>query len=201
MATTPPCSALARWQAQYPNPAASAEQNAESRADEERRLAPFAGLDALDREQVKALVGWKFQSMAHRRARALSGITPERWERQHGEAGAARIIRAALAAPGDDQPLMILAARNGIYGFGPAMGSVILAACRPQQFTIADTRSLRSLRALGLMSAGPKWFRLRDWERYLEVCRELAQSCRMSLREVDQALWVAAGDAALPDIR
>lgn len=199
MATTPPCDALAKWQAQYPNPTASAADNAARRAEEERRLAQFAGLDALGREQAEALIGWKFQSMPHRKARALSGVTSERWRGQHGKAGAAEIIREALGAPGDHQPLLILSARSGIYGFGPAMGSVILAACRPGKFTIADTRALKSLRALGLMPAGPKSFRLKDWDTYLEVCRCLARSCHMSLREIDQALWVAADDPALPD--
>jgi hypothetical protein len=38
-----------------------------------------------------------------------------------------------------------------------------------------------------------------DWRQYLEVCRELAKSCRMTLRDVDRALWVAGADAALPN--
>jgi len=38
----------------------------------------LAGLAALDRYQIAELVGWKFQGMAHRKALALRGISPER---------------------------------------------------------------------------------------------------------------------------
>ncbi len=194
---TAACAQLAAWRAQYPHPAATAEHNAAVRADEGKWLARFAGVEALDREQVIELIGWKFRSMPHRKARALSGVSSERWRGRPPVAGAADVIRSALAAAGDYRPLLILSARTGIFGFGPAMGSVILAACHPQEFTIADTRALKSLRALGLMPAGPRSFRLKDWEPYLSVCRSLARSCQMSLREVNQALWVAADDPVL----
>src|SRR5207237_396566 len=80
VATTGLCSELMAWSTQYPAPSASAEQNYAARMDEDAFLARFDGLAELDRDQVTELVGWKFQGMAHRKALALRGITPERWE-------------------------------------------------------------------------------------------------------------------------
>ena len=54
-------------------------------------------------EQVIELVDWKFQSMAHRRALAMRGISPERWE---GQGGVADLIRRALADRDDEGALM-----------------------------------------------------------------------------------------------
>lgn len=188
MLDTSICDRLRAWSERYPDPLAPAEWNAAVRAEEDERLGRFAGVDALDSNQVTELIGWKFQSMPHRRALALRGICPARWD---GPDGAAELIRKALAESDDDKAL---AAVCGIYRFGPAMSSVILAACRPSRFTVADSRALKSVRALGRMPAGPLTFRQGDWLSYLHACRGLADLCAFSLREVDRALWVAAND-------
>jgi hypothetical protein len=176
-------------------PSAPAEQNEAARTDEDTFLARFAGLASLDREQAAELIGWKFGSMAHRKALALRGISPERWEDHDGVPGAAAIIRGALASSDDHQALAAMAGgAGGIHRFGPAMSSVILAACQPHRFTVADSRALTTLRRLGLMPPGPAAFRLDDWLPYLSACRTLARTCGLSLREVDRALWVGAAD-------
>jgi hypothetical protein len=155
-------------------------------------------LDALTPEQVGELIDWKFQSMPHRRALARRGITPERWESASGQTGAGDVIRWALASRDDFESLAVMARQvGGIYRFGPAMGSVVLAACQPAVFTIADTRALYSLRALGLLEAGPPYFYLDNWLPYLVACRGLAERCDLSLRQVDRALWIAAEDPGL----
>jgi hypothetical protein len=187
MSPTDICGRLSSWCELYPDPSAPAERNAAARAAEDEELSRFAGLDELDRDQAAALIDWKFQSMAHRKALAMRGITPERWG---GRDGAADLIRRALAEPDDDGALATVC---GIYRFGPAMGSVVLAVCRPGRFTIADSRALAALRGLGQMPVGPQDFRQRDWVPYLDACRSLARLCGLSLREVDRALWVAAG--------
>jgi hypothetical protein len=105
--------------------------------------------------------------------------------------GAAELIRKAVANSDDGKALSTVC---GIYRFGPAMSSVILAACRPGRFTVADSRALKALRALGRMPAGPRTFRQADWLPHLNVCRGLADVCGLSLWELDRALWVAAGD-------
>lgn len=191
MSATGICARLRIWCGLYPDPRAPAEQNAAAQANEDQRLGLFAGLEALDRDQVAQLIEWKFQSMAHRRALAMRGISPERW---NGQDGAAELIRKALATTDD---YTALATACGIYRFGPAMSSVVLAACRPTRFTVADSRALKALRELGRMPGGPPVFQLRDWLPYLDACRTLSHQCGMSLREVDRALWVAANDLNL----
>ena len=182
------CTRLAGWCAHYPNPKAAPDENTAARAAEDRWLARFAGLDALTLAQTKELIGWKFQSMPHRRARALEGVAPERWK---GRGGARDLIRRALASDDDVGALDLIAGPGGIFRFGPAMGSALLAACRPEGFTVADANALLALRTFGLVRPGPVTFRLKDWPGYLVECRKLAATCRMSLRDVDRALWVA----------
>ncbi len=191
MGVTGICARLRAWGELYPDPSAPAGQNAAARANEDGRLAKFAGLDALDRDQVIQLIGWKFQSMAHRKALAMRGISPQRWA---GPGGAAELIRHALADNDDGNALATVCR---IHRFGPAMSSVVLAACRPERFTVADSRALKTLRALGRMQAGSPDFRQGDWLPYLNACRSLAMLCGLSLREVDRALWVAANDLGL----
>jgi hypothetical protein len=192
------CAKIPAWQERYPDPAA-AERNAESRAAEDRWLARFDGADALDRGQVQEMIDWKFATMPHRRAQAMKGIAPDRWDGRDGAPGAAGLIRQALATPDDYEALALTAASGGgIHRFGPAMGSVLLAACRPGRFTVADSRALAALRHLGLMPPGGPSFQLRDWLPYLDACRGLASRCGASLRAVDRALWIAAVEAGLP---
>jgi hypothetical protein len=118
MSATDICGRLRDWCDLYPNPLALTEENVAARADEDERLGRFAGLDALDREQVIELISWKFQSMAHRKALALRGVSLERWG---GQDGAAVLIRRALAESADDKALATVC---GIYRFGPAMSTM-----------------------------------------------------------------------------
>jgi hypothetical protein len=192
------CAQLIDWYEQYPSPSAPADQNAAARGDEDTFLARFSGLAALDRSQVAALIGWKFQSMPHRKTLAMRGISPERWDGHDGAAGAADLIRKALASTDDHEALATMAnGAGGIHRFGPAMSSVVLAACRPQRFTIADSRALKTLRKLDRMPPGPPGFQLGDWLPYLNACRVLAGQCGLSLRQVDRALWIGTSDPAL----
>jgi hypothetical protein len=195
VSTTDVCGQLIAWCEQYPSSSAPVGENAAARADEDRFLARFAGLAALNPGQVAELVGWKFQSMPHRKALAMRGISPERWDGRDSAPGAGGLIRMALAASDDYQALATMASgADGIYRFGPAMSSVVLAACRPGRFTIADSRALTTLRRLGRMPPGPPGFRLGDWVPYLSACRILAGQCDLSLRQVDRALWIGASD-------
>lgn len=196
------CDQLMVWSRQYPVPSAPAGQNEAARAAEDKFLARFAGLGSLDRDQVAELVGWKFQGMAHRKALAMRGISPQRWDGRGGGPGAAALIGKALAASDDYEALATMASStDGIYRFGPAMSSVVLAACRPGAFTVADSRALATLRGLGLMPPGPAVFRLGDWLPYLSACRMLARQCSLTMRQVDRALWIGAVGQSLPGTR
>ena len=90
---------LIAW-CELPSPSAPAGENVAACADEDRFLDRFAGLAALDRGQAAELVGWKFQSMPHRKVLAVRGISHERWDGRDGAPGAAGLIRTALAACG-----------------------------------------------------------------------------------------------------
>jgi len=143
------CGKLRAWHDQYPDPSGQADQNAAARAAEDERLSRFAGLQVLDRNQVAELVRWKFQSMPHREALAMKGISPQRWHARDGAPGVADLIRIALATDDDYDALATMAARgSGIDHFGPAMSSVVLAACRPTRYTIADSRAAHALRTI-----------------------------------------------------
>lgn len=72
----------------------------------------------------------------HRRALAMREVSPEHWE---GQDGAADLIRHALTTGDDNRALAMVC---GIHRFGSAMSSVVLAACRPERFTVADSRAL-----------------------------------------------------------
>ena len=74
----------------------------------------------------------------------------------------------------------------------------MLAACRPDKFTVADSRALKTLRGLGLLPPGQPQFRLGDWLPHLDVCRMLVGQCGLSLRQVDQALWIGASNPLFP---
>jgi hypothetical protein len=191
MSATDICIRLRTWCSQYPDPRATAERSGTAGTSEDQRLGLFAGLDAVDRDHVVKLIQWKVQSMAHRKTLAMRGISSER---RDGQDGGAELVRKALAATDDYVALTTVC---GIYRFGPAMSSAVLAACRPSRFTVADSRALKALRGLGRLPGGPRVFRLGDWLPYLDACRTLSHLCDMSLREVDRALWVAADDPGL----
>src|SRR5262245_42902698 len=148
MASAPLRKQIAAWRDRFPNPSAAPDANAAARLADDAQLARFAGLDSLTLPQVKELIGWKFGSMAHRRARALDGLADVGW---NGPTGARATIRRALAAEDDFEALNLIAGPDGIHRFGPAMGSTILAACRPERFTVADTNALAALRLLERM--------------------------------------------------
>ena len=158
----------------------------------------YAPVHGLLQHHMPAVLAWSAR-MPHRRARALAGLAAARWKGGQNS-GAEAVIRRALATENDYEALVLISAPGaGVHGFRPAMGSVVLAVCRPARFTVADSRALKALRVLDLMPLGPPSFRMQDWQPYLEACRELANSCDMRLRDVDRALWGAAADSGLPN--
>src|SRR6266571_6999333 len=78
------CGKLRAWHDQYPDPSGQADQNAAARAAEDERRSRCAGMHVLGRDQVAELVRWKFQSMPHREALAMKGISPQRWHARDG---------------------------------------------------------------------------------------------------------------------
>lgn len=157
-------------------------------ADDEP-LAAFSGWDSFDREAMDVVVAWKFNNMAHRRANARRGLAKEPDERIED------LTRRAFACNDDLGALLIV---DVLRGVGPALGSSILMASDPERYTVIDTRSLKSIRALELL--GPGWTDAseHDWLDYLRACRQLSQTTGEPLRRVDQALFSAEGGTELP---
>jgi hypothetical protein len=185
---------IRQWRRRYPYPKDWVDNraNKQCRRSESDWLAQFEGADILKRREVAALIEWKFGNQANRREQALGGIaSPAAWGH------ARRRIKKALATSNPTAALdFLLGEQGGISGWGPAMSSVVLAACRPGTYTVADQRALRTLDALNLYRprAEGEFVRL-DWVPYLLACRRLARICGLSLRAIDQALCAAADEA------
>lgn len=86
---------------------------------------------------------------------------------------------------------------RGIPNWQTAMASVVLAACRPKLYTVAESRALRTMMVLeGRPQAAivsTRQFPRSRWEGYIAVCRELATELDVRLRDVDRAFWASAG--------
>lgn len=185
---------LRQWRRRYPFPFAWVDDrtNRSSRRSEDEWLAQFDGVDALRRREVRAIVEWRFANQSDRMAKAFAAVeSPSTWGH------ARRCIKRALADPNASSALdHLIGERQGVPGWDPPVASALLAACRPKRYAVADERSLRSLKALGLYPAPTTSEFLReDWWPYLTRCRQLARDTGLSLRSVEQALWAAADHA------
>ena len=185
---------LRRWRRRYPFPFEWVDDrtNRSSRKSESAWLEQFAGAAVLRRREVRAIVEWRFASQPDRMAKAFAAVeTPGTWGH------ARRCIKKALADHNASSALdRLLGERDGVPGWDPPVASALLATCRPDRYVVADERSLRTLRALGLYPFPPASEFLRDdWWPYLSRCRQLARDVGMSLRGVEQALWAAADHA------
>ena len=185
---------IRQWRKRYPYPVEWVDDraNKQCRRSEAKWLAQLDGAVTLRRREIVALIEWRFSHQANRREQALGGATGA------AESGhAKRCIKKALATSNPVTALdCLLGERGGIPGWGPVMASVVLAACRPNTYAVADYRALRTLRALDLCSpCAEDEFVRADWQPYLRTCWKLASLCGLSLREVHQALWAAADEA------
>lgn len=155
-------------------------------------MTQFEGASTLKRREVLALIEWTGGHHRDLRHRAVQGLTePAQWGH------ARRRIKKALSTPNPVGALdFVLEECGGIEGWGPYVGSLVLAACSPRDYAIADPRSLVTLEALRLYTpsvAGD--FSRSDWWPYLHLCRRWARECSLTPRQVSQALSVAAAEA------
>jgi sarcosine oxidase delta subunit len=168
-----------------------AQARAALRESEDTWLAPFKGKQSLTRDEVGELINWKWQSYPAKRSKSRNGVDAD-WAHAEG------CIRRALAATADGVAVDELRWRKeGIPNWETAMASVILAACRPDRYTVVDTFAHRTLMLLDGASRQQidrqDWFQRGYWEHHLETCRELTAALGVSLRDLDRAFWVSNG--------
>jgi uncharacterized protein YjiS (DUF1127 family) len=183
-----------QWRTRYPYPVPWVDRpaNKQCRRSENQWLAQFDGVAVLRRRDVLALALWKLGGDGARHEAGVAGISgPAEWGH------ARRCIKRALAAPNPNQALdHLVGATGGVPGWGPEMASVVLAACRPATYVVADARCLRSLHALALLEPSvEEGFSREKWWPYLRTCRHLAELSGVSLRDVGRALWAGADGA------
>jgi len=185
---------IRQWRRRYPHPVDWIDNraNKQCRRSEAAWLAHYEGADALKRRDVAALIDWKAGGQPDLKDALMGGITGPA-----ASGHARRCIRKALATASPMLALdFLLEDRAGIPGWGPAMASAVLCACRPDAYAAGDPRRLRSLAALDLCRPCAEGEFLReDWLPYLRACRRLSEVCGVSLRGVAQALWAGADHA------
>jgi hypothetical protein len=104
-------------------------------------------------------------------------------------------VARALGCRDDLGALTILTVLNGVSA---RVASGILAALRPERFTVMDRWAWASLRSHGLLSGFDDWSWGAVWLPYLRECRRVSNRTGLPLREVDRALWAARGRTQLP---
>lgn len=91
------------------------------------------------------------------------------------------ITRAALTSANERTRIEVLTLLDGVQW---PTASVILHFFHRDQYPIVDFRALWSL-SLDV----PKPYTFAFWLMYVDCCRDLAKQAKLSMREVDQALW------------
>lgn len=124
----------------------------------------------LDRNHLIELGKWKSP-------RALKQYKDE----INSDERAKEITSFALASKDEFVRIMSLQILKGV-SWGVA--SVILHFAYPDEYTILDFRAVWSL---GLQE--PKQYTFKYWMNYLALVRRVAKDCKVSLREMDKALW------------
>jgi hypothetical protein len=111
----------------------------------------------------------------------------------------AEVVTAVREALATKDAAAALDRLTSLKGVGERVGSAILAAFRPDLYTVMDQRAWKSLTAHGLLTelTGRSW--RQSWMPYLAECRRLVARLNVdSLRTLDRALYKAQGDVSIP---
>jgi hypothetical protein len=138
----------------------------DERVDEIAPRARAAGF--LTRDDFLTLCEWKSP-----RARPRFEANPEEFVRA--------VTGVALTTPCERLRVEALTLLDGVSW---PTASVILHFCHPDPYPVLDVRALWSL---GIEGPVPYDFAL--WSAYTATCRALARRARVSMRDVDRALW------------
>jgi hypothetical protein len=97
------------------------------------------------------------------------------------------VIEALRIAGSVEHDRTAVAVLCGLRGIGVPMASAILTAINRKRFTVIDWRALKSL------NVKKSWLTIDDYLDYLTYCRKRAKQHRVSLRDLDRALWIMGG--------
>jgi len=101
------------------------------------------------------------------------------------------VTQVSLSTKNEKLKIEILTLLNGVQ---IRMASAILLFCFPEQYTVMDYRAWDSLKALNKIN-GEIGDTFECWQKYNEICREIAKQNGVSLRKLDKALWQFQGGA------
>lgn len=99
------------------------------------------------------------------------------------------VTQVSLSTKNEKLKIEILTLLNGVQ---IRMASAILFFCFPEQYTVMDYRAWDSLKALDKIN-GEIGDTFECWQKYNEICREIAKQNGVSLRKLDKALWQYQG--------
>jgi hypothetical protein len=122
---------------------------------------------------LEEIIDWK---SPRPKRRIMTGNTPD------------EISEALRVATTTTQVRTAVGILFGLNGVDVAMASAILTTIHPDRYTVIDWRALN---ALGVEKS---WLTVDDYLEYLEFCKAKAAELEISLRDLDQALWVLGGD-------
>lgn len=121
-----------------------------------------------------AIVIWKRNASKTKIARGLSGTRIR------------SIVRSIYDEKDPEKKLEILLK---IKYIGIAIASAVLTVLYPNKFTVVDYRVLNSLKRLSVKIKGKPMQDRDDYLAYVDICKKEAKKRRLSLRNLDRALW------------
>ena len=92
------------------------------------------------------------------------------------------VTQTALTTNNEQLCIEVLTLLNGVSW---PTASVILHFCHKDQYPILDFRALWSLG----VDTSQVTYNFDLWHEYTQICRRLAKSTGLSMRELDRALW------------
>jgi hypothetical protein len=95
--------------------------------------------------------------------------------------------RIALSTPFEELRIGVLTLLHGVSW---PTASVVLHFAHKDPYPIIDFRALWSLG----VNNKPQFYTFDYWWEYVQVCRELAERCGVSMRDLDRVLWQYSKD-------
>lgn len=121
------------------------------------------------KEDFKILCSWKTQ-----RSKSRVDSNPDELVEE--------ATRIARSTPFEELRIGVL---TRLHGVSWPTASVVLHFAHKDPYPIIDFRALWSLG----VDNRPQFYKFDYWWEYVQVCRELAGKCAVSMRELDRALW------------